>query len=114
MNNVPVKPMLREVMRGRIRRRNPFVLALDCFSPQLTSMWYPVQKMVVPNVQDNVLHADQYFPLRRRLTPINVVPTPEQAMIAMDWTAAEMQPLMPFITRMCASHADLPFERVVI
>ena len=114
VNNVPVKPLLREVLRGRIRRRNPFVLALDCFSPQLTSMWYPVQKMVVPNVQDNIQHADQYFSLRRRLTPINVVPTPEQAMMAMDWTSAEMQPLMPFITGMCASHVDLPFERVVV
>ncbi len=49
-------------------------------------MWYPVQKMVVPNVQDNIQHADQYFPLRKRLAPINVVPTAEQAMMAMGST----------------------------
>jgi predicted acylesterase/phospholipase RssA len=112
VNNVPVKPLLREVMRGRIRRRNPFVLALDCFSPQLTSMWYPVQKMIVPNVLANVRHADQYVAMRRRLAPINVVPTSEQAMMAMDWTSEEMQPLMPFVTRMCSSHANLPYEKV--
>ena len=112
VNNVPVKPLLKEVMRGRITRRNPFVLALDCFSPQLTSMWYPVQKLIVPNVQANVRHADQYFTLRRRLAPINVVPTVEQAMMAMDWTSTELEPLMPYITRMCASHSSIPYESV--
>lgn len=110
VNNVPVKPLLHQVLRGRIRRRNPFVLALDCFSPQLTSMWYPVQKMIVPNVQANVQHADMYFALKKRLSPINVVPTVEQSLTAMNWTTSELQPQMPFITRMCAGHEDLPYE----
>lgn len=114
VNNVPVKPLLHEVFRGRIKRRNPFVLALDCFSPQLTSMWYPVQKMIVPNVQANIKHADQYFSLRRRLSPINVVPTVDQALKAIDWTAQELQPHLPFIIRMCAQHGDIPYERVSI
>mgnify|MGYP000498265314 CR=1 FL=1 len=112
VNNVPVKPLLREIMRGRIHSRNPFVLALDCFSPQLTSMWYPVQKMIVPNVRANIQHADQYFALGKRLSPINVVPTVDQSLTAMNWTSEDLQQYMPFITRMCASHVDLPYQQV--
>ena len=42
MNNVPARPAYAEVMRGRIGRRNPFVVALDCFSPRARSLaWYP-------------------------------------------------------------------------
>ena len=99
-------------MRGRIHRRNPFVLALDCFSPQMTSMWYPVQKMVVPNVLENVRYADMHFKLKRRLPAINVVPTMDQALKAMEWTMEELQPLMPFMNRMCSDHSDLPYTRV--
>jgi hypothetical protein len=114
INNVPVQPLLREIMRGRIGRRNPFVLALDCFSPQLTSMWFPVQQLVMPNVKPNVAMANMHFKLRRRLPAINVVPTLEQATKAMDWTSEELQPHLPFIRRMCSQHADLPFVDVVV
>lgn len=114
INNVPVKPLLREIMRGRIRRRNPFVLALDCFSPQLTSMWFPVQQLVLPNVKANVSMASLHFKLKRRLPAINVVPTVEQATKAIEWTSEELQPHLPFVRRMCAEHADLPFSDVAV
>lgn len=114
VNNVPVQPLLREIMRGRIRRRNPFVLALDCFSPQITSMWFPVQQLVVPNVKPNVAMANLHFKLRRRLPAINVVPTLEQAVKAIEWSSEEIQPYMPFIRRMCAEHVDLPYVDVAV
>lgn len=114
INNVPVQPLLREIMRGRIGRRNPFVLALDCFSPQITSMWFPVQQLVMPNVKPNVAMANMHFKLRRRLPAINVVPTIDQAIKAMEWTSEELQPHLPFIRRMCSQHADLPFVDVMV
>ena len=41
VNNVPARPAYADVMRGRIGRRNPFVVALDCFSPRARSLaWY--------------------------------------------------------------------------
>ena len=112
VNNVPVRPLLKEIYKGRIQRRNPFVIALDCFSPQMTSMWYPVQQLVVPNVQANIHYADFYFTLKKRLPAINVVPTVEHSLKAMQWTSDELAPHMPFLSRICAPHADLPFEKV--
>jgi hypothetical protein len=110
VNNVPAKPAYLEVIKGRITRRNPFVLALDCFSPQWNSIWLPVQQLVTSNVRDNLNYADYYFPLKKRLNPINVVPTIEQANWAMKNTAGELQSHLPFIRRMCSEHAPLPFE----
>ena len=112
VNNVPVRPAFIEVMKGRIKRRNPFILALDCFSPQLTSLWYPVQQLVVPNVKENLFYANHYFTLKRRLPAINVVPNVTQATKAIEWTSQELSSHMPFITRMCQTHQNLPFERI--
>ena len=112
VNNVPVRPAFIEVMKGRITRRNPFILALDCFSPQLTSMWYPVQQLVTPNVKENLFYANHYFSLKKRLPAINVVPTVSHATKAIEWTSQEFSSHMPFVTRMCQEHQNLPFERV--
>ena len=89
-----------------------FALALDCFSPQITSMWFPVQQLVLPNVKENLFYGNYYFSLRRRLPAINVVPTVPQAMKAIEWTSNELSPHMPFINRMCSAHADLPYKKI--
>lgn len=113
VNNVPVRPLVQEIMKGRITRRNPFVVALDCFSPQLNSMWYPIQQLVVPNVKENIWYADMYFSLKKRLPALNVVPTVEQSLKAMQWTSDELQPHLPFVKRMVSSHGTIPYEQVL-
>ena len=56
VNNLPAAPMYRSIMNGRIKRRNPVILSLDCFSPQMRSMaWYPIQKWVELNVKSNLV-----------------------------------------------------------
>ena len=109
VNNVPARPAWEHAMAGHLGRRNPFVLALDCFAPLKRSFaWYPLQQLVRPNVQANRPYAHHYLPLRRKLSPVNLVPPVEQVVKAMDWTAAELAPDMPFIVEMCRTIAPLP------
>ena len=103
VNNLPCRPAYAEVMTGRITRRNPFVLALDCFAPRARSpIFLPVQQIVRPNVTRNHPYAHMVFDLRRRLNPLNMVPSMKDITKAMNWTVEELEPSMPFVEAMCA------------
>ena len=111
VNNVPARPAWTHVMAGKLPsgRRNPFVLALDCFAPLKRSFaWYPLQQLVRPNVKANMPYAHQYLALRRRLSPVNLVPAVNQVVQAMDWTSQELGDDIPFIKEMCRTIAKLP------
>ncbi|RME28249.1 MAG: patatin-like phospholipase family protein [Deltaproteobacteria bacterium] len=109
VNNLPARPAFAEVMAGRIGRRNPFVLAMDCFAPSPRSMvWLPLQQVVRPNVRANLSYANLYFPLARRLSPINLVPAFDDIFTAMRWTMDELEPRMPFIKAMVGGFRVLP------
>ncbi len=109
VNNVPARPAWEHAMKGNLGRRNPFVLALDCFAPLKRSFaWFPIQQLVRPNVNANRPYAHHYLAMRRRLSPVNLVPPVEQVVKAMDWTAEELAPDMPFIVEMCRTIAPLP------
>lgn len=101
VNNVPARPAWWEVMKGRLGRRNPFVLALDCFTPSRSGLaWMPLQQVVRPNVRANKPFANLYFPLRRRLSPVNLVPPVHEVQQAMSWTSDELQPHVPYLQEM--------------
>ena len=109
VNNVPARPAWEHAMGGHLGRRNPFVLALDCFAPLKRSFaWYPIQQLVRPNVTANRPYAHLYMALRKKLSPVNLVPPVEQVVKAMDWTSDELMPHMPFIQEMCRTLAPLP------
>ena len=111
VNNVPARPAWSHVMNGKLPsgRRNPFVLALDCFAPLKRSFaWYPLQQVVRPNVKANMPYAHHYFALRKRLSPVNLVPAVNQVVQSMDWTSDELSPDIPFINEMCRTIAHLP------
>jgi len=108
VNNLPCRPAYAEVMTGRITRRNPFVLAMDCFAPRARSpIFLPVQQIVRPNVVRNHPYAHMVFDLRRRLNPLNMVPSMKDITKAMNWTVEELEPSMPFVDAMCAPIAPL-------
>ena len=108
VNNLPCRPAYAEVMTGRITRRNPFVLALDCFAPRARSpIFLPVQQIVRPNVLRNHPFAHMVFDLRRRLNPLTMVPSMKDITKAMNWTVEELEPSMPFVEAMCAPIAPL-------
>jgi predicted acylesterase/phospholipase RssA len=103
VNNLPCRPAYAEVMKGRIGRRNPFVLAMDCFAPRARSpIFLPVQQIVRPNVTRNLPYAHHLFSMKRRLNPLNLVPKVADITKAMSWTIEELEPEMEFISRMCA------------
>jgi len=104
VNNVPVRPAFQRVMEGAIGRRNPFILALDCFPPQRRNvLMYPLQQLARLNVVKNIPYANLYLPLQRKLSPLNLLPPPEHLVQAMRWTMEELQPRMDFIDAMCRS-----------
>lgn len=113
VNNLPARPAWAHAMAGKIAggRRNPFVLGLDCFAPQKRAgIWYPVQQLVRPNVVANRPYCHHYFALERRLSPVDLVPTPERVNKAMTWTASELAPDMPYVKQMCRTLPTLPAE----
>lgn len=101
VNNVPARPAWEEVVvRGRIGRRNPYVIALDCFAPKVRSLlFYGIQQVVRPNVLRNIAYTNVYFALQRTLNPLNLVPPLPEVNRAMKWTIEEMTPMMPVIEK---------------
>ncbi len=104
VNNVPMRPAWEEVvLRGRVTRRNAFVLGMDCFPPRVRSLlFYAVQQIVRPNVVRNLPYAHLYVPLERTLNPLNLVPELPDLNRAMKWTMDELGVHMPFIQKMTA------------
>ncbi len=102
VNNVPVRPAFVEAMSGRLGRRNPYIVALDCFPPRMRSiLFYGIQQIVRPNVMRNVPYANTYLAMERTLSPLNLVPNVPDVNLAMQWTMEELEPLMPVIERTC-------------
>ena len=114
VNNVPAEPIYRSIMNGRITRRNPVILSLDCFSPQISSLgWYPIQKWVEFNVKKNLPYTDHYFELQRRLPAVQVVPSQRQLQSAIQWTVDELESDMPMIQELCSSHDVLDHQGLI-
>jgi predicted acylesterase/phospholipase RssA len=112
VNNLPCKPAYAEVMRGRVGRRNPFVFAMDCFAPRARSpIFLPVQQIVRPNVTRNHAYAHHVFNMKRRLNPLNLVPSMPDISKAMSWTIEELEPDMAFVTMMCAPISPVKLGR---
>ncbi len=102
VNNVPARPAFQHVMNGNVGGRNPFILAIDCFSPQRRNvLMYPLQQIARMNVVKNIPYANLYIPLQRRLSPLNLLPPPEHLVQAMRWTMEELEPKMPLVKAAC-------------
>lgn len=103
VNNVPARPAWLEVMSGRLGRRNPYVIALDCFAPRVRSLlFYALQQLVRPNVLRNAPYANVHVELQRTLNPLNLVPALPDVNRAMKWTMEELDAWMPQIEKTCA------------
>ena len=104
VSNVPAQVAWESVVSGRWRRRNVFVLALDCFAPSPRNpAWYPMQQAVrAANVEHDRQFSDLYVPMTRTLSPMNLVPRVKDALEAMRWGRDALQPHMPFVRAMCA------------
>jgi predicted acylesterase/phospholipase RssA len=108
--NVPARVAWETVTSGQFGRRNVFVLALDCFAPNVRTMaWLPLQQLVkASNVDDDRRFADVYVPFPRTLSPMHLVPTLRDLFLAMRWGRAEIEPHLPFVKAMVAPIPVLP------
>ncbi|MFN7133116.1 MAG: patatin-like phospholipase family protein [Myxococcales bacterium] len=101
VDNVPAQAAWRAVQRGTIGTRNAFVLALDGFSPKLsTPMWLPLQRIVAAKIQESLSFAHHYVPFARQLSPLELVPNVRSALAVLERGRHEMLEQMPFISRM--------------
>jgi predicted acylesterase/phospholipase RssA len=99
--NVPARIAWDAAMSGHLGRRNCFVLALDCFAPKTSKVWYPIQQAVRNgNVEANRPYMDAYITYSRLLSPMNLVPPIRDALQAISWGREAIRPEIPYIRTM--------------
>jgi predicted acylesterase/phospholipase RssA len=101
VDNVPARTAWRAVQRGIIGTRNVFILALDGFSPRITTpLWLPLQRVARENVKRSIPYAHQYSALRRTLSPIELLPRTAAVVRIVESSKAELLEELPFMQRM--------------
>lgn len=103
VSNVPARIAWETATSGALGgRRNVFVVALDCFSPNISRIqWYPFQQLVrQSNVQTDIGFADLYLPFPKTLSPLNLVPSLPEAMDAIRWGREAIRPKLDFLKEM--------------
>jgi predicted acylesterase/phospholipase RssA len=100
--NVPAEIAWRRVQAGKLGTRNVFSLALDCFHPQWDPghLWLqPITQGVQLQMVRNAPFADWVLRMEPTLSPLNLVPEPQQVDNAIEWGRASIEPLLPMIRR---------------
>jgi predicted acylesterase/phospholipase RssA len=109
VDNVPARTAWRAVQRGVIGTRNAFVLALDGFSPRLsTPLWLPIQRLAADNVRRSKPYAHHYFAFKRTMSPIDLLPRAAAVMRHVESAKRELIEDLPFLQRMLEPLPGLP------
>ncbi len=100
--NVPAALAWRSVQRGKIGTRNAFLLAFDCFHPQ----WDPRHLWLQPITQAVSLqrlrdgpYADWIVRFEPTLSPVTLVPSPDNIDVAIGWGQASVDKILPIVQR---------------
>lgn len=102
VSNVPAEIAWRRVHAGRIGTRNAFYLAFDCFHPQWDPrhLWLqPITQAVALQMTRNAPFADWILRFEPTLSPVNIVPHPDQVDRAIAWGRASVERVLPMIRR---------------
>jgi predicted acylesterase/phospholipase RssA len=100
-DNVPARTAWRAVQSGLIGTRNTFILALDGFSPRLsTGLWLPIQRLAQENVKRSLPYASHYFPFKKTLSPMELLPRADSAVKIIESAKTELMEDLPFLQRM--------------
>lgn len=103
VDNVPARAAWRAVHKGHIGTRNAFILALNGFATRLsTPLWLPLQRLAATNVNGNRPYAHLFVDFKKTLSPLELVPSVELVARAIELGRAQLQPEVPFLTRMLA------------
>lgn len=110
-DNLPAQEAWRAVQGGAIGERDPFVLALDSFAPRLTTrhlLFLPLMTLAAENSKQGREAAHLTVTFKNVLSPLTVVPTPEEFMRAIQNGRQEMEPLVPLVRKMVGPIPDPP------
>ena len=101
-DNVPARAAWRFVQSGRLHQhRNALVVALDGFAPRIsTPMWLPLQQIADGNVRTSAAYAHVVRRFARTLSPLDLVPSVQNVMAAIERGRAELAGEMPLLARL--------------
>ncbi|MEM7412767.1 MAG: patatin-like phospholipase family protein [Myxococcota bacterium] len=101
-NNVPSRIAWRQVRAGKIGTRNAFVLAFDCFHPQIGMghVWLqPITRLIALQVALNQRYAQKRIEFKPTLSPLNLLPRAREIDRAVAWGRAQMARELPRIQK---------------
>ncbi len=100
--NVPARIAWEGVESGRIGTRNAFYLALDCFHPQFEPqhLWlWPVTQIVQLQLPSQRPYFDWLMRFEPTLSPVNLLPSPEDFDQAFQWGWSQADVMIPFLKK---------------
>lgn len=101
-DNLPARAAWKHVQTGALGTRNALILALEGFAPKLRQpLWYGLEQLAAQNVARNRPFIHVHRSYRHVLSPLDVVPKRAPLGRAIDAGAAELQPDLPLIRRLC-------------
>ncbi len=111
VDNLPAKEAWRAVQSGAVLDRDPFVLSLDAFAPQLTTrhlLFLPLMRIASENSKSGREQSHLVVTFRGVLSPLSVVPSPHEFLRAVENGRKEMAPHVPVIRKMIGPIPDPP------
>jgi predicted acylesterase/phospholipase RssA len=101
-NNVPARTAWRRVRDGRIGTRNAYILAFDCFHPQVGVghiAMHPLEAVIQLQVALNRRYWHRKISFTPTLSPISVLPSPQKLDRAISWGRAQMKTELPYVKK---------------
>jgi len=107
--NVPARAAWTAVQEGTIGSRNAMILALDGFSPRLSSgLWMPLQRIAHENVRRSLEYAHAVVTYSRTLSPTDILPSISGLIRAIDLGRSQLSHQMPLIRKLTSPLPPLP------
>jgi predicted acylesterase/phospholipase RssA len=111
VDNLPAREAWQAVQQGAVGDRDPFVLSLDAFAPQLTTrhlLFLPLMRRAAEMSRVGYEHSHLTVAFKGVLSPMSVVPTPSEFLRAVDNGRKEMAPHVALIRKMIGPIPDPP------
>lgn len=111
VDNLPAREAHRAVQAGACAERDPFVLAMDAFAPQLTTrhlLFLPLMRIASENSKAGRQAAHLTLTFKHVLSPLSVVPSHTEFVRALESGRRETEPWVPLIRKMVGPIPDPP------
>jgi predicted acylesterase/phospholipase RssA len=111
VDNLPAGEAWRAVQDGAVGDRDPFMLSLDAFAPQLSTrhlLFLPLMRIAAENSRRGREQSHLVVTFRDVLSPLAVVPGPADFLRAVENGRREMAPFIPLIRKMVGPIPDPP------